>query len=139
MVRRRESVKILEVGTVVLSLVVSPAAPRGMWAMRAPRRRWFLAIVLVSLAIGRPFTLQYAATSEPIWALPVFFTTIRLITIAWAGAFAVHVAADAAVSARGAAVARDRRVGRRLLVGAVWFTRWYPAAVQRRFAIAAAS
>ena len=57
-----------------------------------------LAIVLVSLAIGRPFTLQYARerVPEPIWALPVFFTTNRRITVVWAAAFAVHVAADAA-------------------------------------------
>jgi len=99
-----------------------------------------LAIVLVSLAIGRPFTLQYARERVPeaYWAMPLFLTTNRIITMVWAGAFAALVAADALaewvpavplwVDVAGSVAA---------FAAAVWFSRWYPAAVQRR-ALAAA-
>ena len=147
MIRRGESVKILEIGSVVLfgMLVVYTllAAPR--WTVATVRLAvdgGLLTIVVVSLAIGRPFTLQYARerVPEPIWALPVFFTTNRLITIVWAGAFAVHVAADAAAEyAPAIPLWLDIVVAIVAFIGAVWFTRWCPAAVQRRFASAAAS
>jgi uncharacterized membrane protein len=145
--RRGESVKILEIGSVVLfGLLVAytlVAAPR--WTVATVRLAvdgGLLTIVLVSLAIGRPFTLQYARerVPEPIWALPVFFTTNRRITVAWALAFAVHVAADAAAEYVPAIPIWLDVVGSIVaFLGAVWFTRWYPAAVQRRFANAAAS
>jgi uncharacterized membrane protein len=145
--RRGESVKILEIGSVVLfGLLVAYtllAAPR--WTVATVRLAvdgGLLTIVLVSLAIGRPFTLQYARerVPEPIWALPVFFTTNRLITIVWAVAFAVHVAADAAAEYVPAVpLWLDIVASIVAFVGAVWFTRWYPAAVQRRFANVAAS
>ncbi len=65
-----------------------------------------LAIAGASPAIGRPFTLQYARERVPeaVWALPVFYTTNRLITAMWAGAFAVLVAADALAGRRFAGV-----------------------------------
>ena len=147
MVRRRESLKILEVGTVVLfgALVAYTLAAAPRWTVATVRLAvdgGLLTIVLVSLAIGRPFTLQYARerVPEPIWALPVFFTTNRLITIAWGIAFAVHVAADAAAEyAPAVPLWIDIAVSVAAFVGAVWFTRWYPAAVQRRYATASAS
>ena len=60
-----------------------------------------LVIVLVSLAIGMPFTLQYARESVPkeFWTVPLFITTNQRITAAWAAAFAVMTAADAATRA----------------------------------------
>ena len=146
--RRRESVKILEIGSVVLfgGLVAYTLAAAPQWTVATVRLAvdgGLLAIVLVSLAIGRPFTLQYARerVPEPIWALPVFFTTNR----------ADHHRLGAGlrgtrgggcrggVRARGPAVARRSPCRSRPSSGAVWFTRWYPAAVQRRFANAAAS
>jgi len=147
MVRRRESVKILEIGSVVLfgGLVAYTLAAAPQWTVATVRLAvdgGLLTIVLVSLAIGRPFTLQYARerVPEPIWALPVFFTTNRLITIAWALAFAVHVAADAAAEyAPAVPLWLEIAASVAAFVGAVWFTGWYPAAVQRRFASAAAS
>jgi hypothetical protein len=147
MLRRGESVKILEVGSVALfGLLVAYtllAAPR--WTVATVRLAvdgGLLTIVLVSLAIGRPFTLQYARerVPEPIWARPVYFTTNRRITIVWAVAFAVHVAADAAAEYVPAIpLWLDIVASIAAFVGAVWFTRWYPAAVQRRFANAPAS
>jgi hypothetical protein len=143
--RRGESVKILEIGSVVLfGLLVAYtllAAPR--WTVATVRLAvdgGLLTIVLVSLAIGRPFTLQYARerVPEPIWALPVFYTTNRLITVVWAMAFAVLVSADAAAEFVPAVpLWLDIVASIGAFLGAVWFTRWYPAAVQRRFASAA--
>ena len=144
---RGESVKILEIGSVVLfGLLVAytlVGAPRWTVAtVRLAVDSGLLAIVLVSLAIGRPFTLQYARerVPEPIWALPVFYTTNLRITVAWAATFAVHVAADAAAEyAPAIPLWLDVAASIAAFVGAVWFSRWYPAAVQRRFAVAPAS
>ena len=96
-----------------------------------------LAIALVSLAIGRPFTLQYARERVPeaIWALPVFYTTNRLITGVWAGAFAMLVAADAAAEyVEAIPLWVDVAASVAAFAAAVWFSRWYPEAVRRRFA-----
>ena len=55
-------------------------------------------------------------------------------------AFAVHVAADAAAEYVPAIpLWLDVVASIVAFLGAVWFTRWYPAAVRRRFANAAAS
>lgn len=142
---RGEAVRILEVGSLVLFGVLTAytwvAAPEWTVAtVRLAVDAGLLAIVLVSLAIGRPFTLQYARERVPeaYWAMPLFLTTNRIITMVWAGAFAALVAADAAaewvpavplwVDVAGSVAA---------FAAAVWFSRWYPAAVQRR-ALAAA-
>ena len=147
MIRRGEALKILEVGSLAVfgaltayTLLAAPA-----WSVATVRLAvdlGLLAIAVASLAIGRPFTLQYARerVPEPIWVLPVFFTTNRRITIVWAMAFAVHVAADAAAEYVPAIpLWLDVVASIVAFLGAVWFTRWYPAAVQRRFANAAAS
>jgi hypothetical protein len=91
--------------------------------------------VLVSLAIGQPFTLQYARerVPEPIWAMPVFFTTNVIISSIWAGAFAVLVAADAAAEWLPAVpLWIDVVASIAAFVGAVWFSNWYPGVVRRR-------
>ena len=69
--RRGESVKILEIGSLVLfGLLVrvyagSAAPPWTVATVRLAVDAGLLAIVLVSLAIGRPFTLQYARERVP--------------------------------------------------------------------------
>jgi hypothetical protein len=94
--RRGESVKVLEVGSLVLFgvllLYTLIAAPD--WTVATVRLAvdgGLLAIVLVSLAIGMPFTLQYARETVPkeLWTSPLFMTTNRRITAVWAAAFAV--------------------------------------------------
>ena len=139
---RREALKILEVGSLVvfgaLGAYTLLLAPR--WTVATVRfavDAGLLGIVLVSLAIGRPFTLQYARERVPrqFWDLPVFLTTNRRITTAWAAAFAVMVAADlAAEYTEAVPLWVDVAASIAAFGGAVWFTRWYPAAVQRRFA-----
>ena len=145
MIRRGESLKILEVGSLVVfgalttyTLLAAPA-----WSVATVRLAvdtGLLAIAVASLAIGRPFTLQYARerVPEPVWALPVFYTTNRLITTVWAGAFAVLVAADAAAEyVEAIPIWVDVAASVVAFAAAVWFSRRYPAVVQRRFASAA--
>jgi hypothetical protein len=142
---RGEAVKILEVGSLALFGALTAytwlAAPEWTVAtVRLAVDAGLLAIVLVSLAIGRPFTLQYARerVPEPIWAMPLFLTTNRIISAVWAGAFAALVAADAAAEWLPAVPLWVDVVGSvAAFVAAVWFSRWYPAVVQRR-AMAAA-
>src|SRR5262249_54732165 len=96
-----------------------------------------LAIVLVSLAIGMPFTLQYARESVPheFWTSPIFMTTNRRIPGVWAAAFAVMTAADAAGHAIEAIpLWVDIAASVVAFAVAVWFTRWYPTVVRRHVA-----
>jgi hypothetical protein len=144
--RRGEAVKILEVGSLVLFGLLTAytllAAPR--WTVATVRLAvdgGLLAIALVSLAIDRPFTLQYARERVPeqFWGLPIFLTTNRIITAVWAGAFAIHVATDGAAEyVLAIPIWIDVAVAIAAFLGAVWFTRWYPEAVRRR-AIASAT
>jgi hypothetical protein len=137
--QRGESVKILEIGSLILSGVLTAytvvAALR--WTVATVRLAvdgGLLAIFLVSLAIRRPFTLQYARERVPaqFWGSPVFPATSVTISAVWVAAFAVLVAADAAAEYVptvplwvdvGASVAA--------LVVAIWFTRSYPDRVRR--------
>jgi hypothetical protein len=139
---RGESVKVLEVGSLalfgVLLLYTLVAAPD--WTVATVRLAvdgGLLAIVLVSLAIGMPFTLQYARESVPkeLWSSPIFMTTNRRITGVWAAAFAVMTAADAAARyVEAIPLWIDIAASVIAFVVAVWFTRWYPAVVRRRVA-----
>jgi len=97
-------VKVLELGTLVLfgglALYAKFADPN--WSIIAVRLRvdaGLLLIVLVSLAIRRPFTLQYATeqVSQDLWSSPDFIRTNYLITAVWALAFTVMVIAEAAI------------------------------------------
>jgi hypothetical protein len=105
---RGETIKILEIGSLLLfagltlyTLVAAPA-----WSVASVRLvvdAGLLAIVLVSLAIGRPFTLPYARErvpkeSEYLPAVPLTVDVVASIL-----AFA----------------------------GAVAFTSWYPAKLRR--------
>jgi|SRR5215813_6586065 len=133
--------KVLEVGGLMLfGLLVAYtmiAAPHWTVArVRLAVDGGLLAIALVSLAIDQPFTLQYARERVPeaLWATPVFLRTNRIITAVWAGAFAVHVAADAAAEyAPAIPISIDVVASIAAFLAAVWFTRWYPARVQRRY------
>ena len=138
--RRGESLKILEVGSLILFGLLTAytllAAPR--WTVATVRLAvdgGLLGIALVSLAIGRPFTLQYARERVPeqFWGLPVFLATNRIITGVWAATFAIHVAADAAAEYVPAIpIWLDVVVSVAAFGGAVWFSRRYPEAVRRR-------
>ncbi|HTQ50274.1 MAG TPA: hypothetical protein VMJ12_06150 [Candidatus Acidoferrales bacterium] len=98
---RSKKVKVLEAGTVILFGALAAWALFGkmpssiIWA-RLCVDAGLLLIVLVSMAIRQPFTLQYAreTTPETVWATPEFIRVNYVITAVWAAAFAVMVAAD---------------------------------------------
>ena len=98
-------IKILEGGTFILfaALTAYDIFTGGVsWPIAAVRLRvdgGLLLIVLASMALRRPFTLQYAReqVASDLWKSPEFVRTNYVITAVWAAAFAVMVAADLAL------------------------------------------
>lgn len=145
--RRGESIKVLEVGSLVLfgalTLYTLIAAPE--WTVATVRLAvdgGLFIIAAVSLLIRQPFTLQYARESVPqeLWTSPIFFTTNVRITAVWTAAFAVMTAADAAAQyVEAVPLWIDIAATIAAFVGAIWFTRWYPAVVRRRVGLAGGS
>ncbi len=138
--QRREQMKVLELGTLTLfsALVLYTLIAAPEWTVATVRLAvdgGLLAIVLVSLAIDQPFTLQYARERVPqeYWAAPLFIATNRRITAAWAAAFAVMTGADAAAQyANAIPLWIDIAATIAAFAAALWFTQWYPAVVRRR-------
>lgn len=132
--------KILEIGTVLLfgglagyAVLAGPA-----WSVIGVRLcvdAGLLLIVLATLLLGRPFTLQYAReqVAPELHADPQFIRTNYVITSVWALAFAVMVIAEAALLF---VPSLPHRIGVIAiviaLVGAVKFTGWYPEHVKAR-------
>jgi hypothetical protein len=131
---RSRSIKILEVGTVILfsgltcySLVMVIA-----WTLVGVRLcvdvGLFL-IVLFSLAVRQPFTIQYARESvaPELWRTRGFLRTNDVITSVWAGAFAFMVGANLVMLY---VPSVPVRVGIWVTIlaifGAYRFTEWYP-------------
>lgn len=132
------SPKILEIGTFILFAVMAVYAVLGSpaWSLMGVRLRvdaGLLLIVLTTMALRNPFTLQYARESvaKEHWDSPQFTRTNYIITAVWALAFAVLVIADLILI-----YLPDipPRVGIWLtiaaLVGAFKFTGWYPDRVR---------
>jgi hypothetical protein len=76
---RHKMPKVLEIGTVLLfgALALYVGTTGAEWSIAGIRLAvdaGFLVIVLVSMAIGQPFTLQYARESVPqaLWHEPEF-------------------------------------------------------------------
>jgi hypothetical protein len=134
--------KILEVGTTVLfcGLAVYAFIMQPAWSIIGVRLRvdaGLLIIVLITLAVGRPFTIQYAReqVAPEFWESSEFIRTNYVITAVWALAFAVLVIAELTllylpdVPPRVGILATIAA-----LVGAIKFTSWNP---ERRKAAAA--
>ncbi len=132
--------KIIEIGTMLLFGWLTLYALLGgafpsVIAVRLAVDAGLLAIVLASMAVRRPFTLQYAREQVPpdLWERPEFIRTNYVITAAWALAFLVMVAAELALLTM---PAMPRRVGViaiiLALVGAIKFTGWYPERAKTR-------
>lgn len=128
-----KSVKALEVGTAILfgSLAVYTLFAKTPWSIVGVRLcvdAGLLLIVLLSILLQRPFTLQYAREQVPLEVLgtPGFVRTNYIITAAWAIAFAVMVGADLLLL-REPNLPAKVAVGATILaiVGAVKFTGWY--------------
>ncbi len=126
--------KLLELGTVLLfgGLALYAILGGPTWSVIGVRLcvdAGLLLIVLVSMAVGRPFTLQYARAqvAPEFWSNPEFVRTNYVITAVWALAFAVMVAAELVLLYVPGIPPRAGIVAIVLaLVGAVKFTGWYP-------------
>jgi hypothetical protein len=138
----RRSLKMLDIGTALLfaGLVLYSLLAKPAWSVIAVRLCvdcGLLGIVLVSMVLGRPFTLQYAReqVSSEFWSTAAFRHTNYMITGAWALAFAVMVAAELVLLYTSWLPPRAGVIVIILaLVGAVKFTGWYPERLRIRTA-----
>ena len=129
-----KTIKVLDVGTLILfgTLAIYSHVAHPAWSVIAVRLRvdlGLLLIVLASIALRKPFTLQYAReeVAPEFWNLPDFVRTNYVITAVWAAAFAVMVAAEAAlIYASGMPQRLGIIVTVLAIVAAVKFTSWYP-------------
>jgi hypothetical protein len=140
---RGKQAKVLELGTVALFAVLAgwvAIAGSGVWSIVAVRFAvdgGLFLIVLLSLAIRQPFTLQYAREQVPehVARTPQFLRVNDIITAVWAIAFAVFVAADAVMTwlpqwPLWIGIAASVLA----FAGAVKFTVWYPARLRAAMA-----
>jgi hypothetical protein len=126
--------KVLEIGTAILfgGLALYALLGRPSWSVVGVRvvvDAGLLLIVLASLVMRRPFTLQYARerVAPELWGEPEFVRTNYVITAVWALAFAVMVVAELVLLYVPDVPPRAGIVAIVLaLVGAVKFTGWYP-------------
>ena len=127
--------KLLEIGTLLLfggltGFMLLRGSTLSVIGVRVCVDAGLLFIVLISMMLRRPFTLQYAkeAVRAEHWNTPEFLRTNYVITGAWAIAFALMVSAELALLY---APQIPHRVGVIIivvaLVGAVKFTSWYPS------------
>jgi hypothetical protein len=135
LVSPKRQAKILEIGTFLLfgGLTVYMwlgGSSLSVIGVRVCVDAGLLLIVLISMALRRPFTLQYARekVSPELWNTPAFLHVNDVISGAWALAFALMVLAELALLY---VPQIPHRVGVIVivvaLVAAVKFTRWYPS------------
>lgn len=138
-VGRNKTMKVLEVGTVLLfgGLAAYTFIVHAAWSVPALRLcvdAGLLLVVLVSIAVRQPFTLQYAReqVSRELWNTPEFVRANYLITAVWAAAFALMVAADLMMLY---VPSLPTFVAIIVTVLAIWgaahFTSWYPKRERR--------
>lgn len=134
------SLKILELGTTLLFgglalYALFGGAVGSVIGVRLCVDAGLLVIVLLSMALRRPFTLQYAReqVDPALWDTREFIRTNYIITTVWAFAFAVMAVAEAALLFVPAMPQRAGIITIILaLVGAMKFTGWYPERLQRQ-------
>ncbi|MFM0719493.1 hypothetical protein PQQ73_24505 [Paraburkholderia strydomiana] len=127
-------IKLLEIGTVLLfvALTIYALTNNVQWSIATVRLRvdaGLMLIVLASIAVRRPFTLQYAreTVSHEQWDSADFVHINYVISAAWAVAFGTLVLADI-VMAYVPALPHSTGVIATVaaLIAAVKFTSWYP-------------
>lgn len=130
----QRKVKLLEIGTTLLfgGLTAYALINDVQWSIAAVRLRVDIGltlVVLASIALRQPFTLQYAreSVSRERWDNPQFLRVNYVISTAWAAAFAVLALADALMEyvptlPHGAGIALTIAA----LLGAMKFSKWYP-------------
>jgi hypothetical protein len=134
LVSRERRVKILEIGTFLLfgGLTLYAVLYGASWSVAAVRLRvdaGLMAIVLASIALRQPFTLQYARekVAPELWNTPTFVRVNYVITFAWALAFGAMVVADVLMAYMPSV---PHAAGVVLTIAALYaaikFTGWYP-------------
>ena len=131
---RHRRPKILEIGTAILfgGLALYAVLGGPVWSIVGVRLRvdaGLLLIVLITLLVGKPFTLQYAREQVPqdLWETPQFIRSNYVITGVWSGAFLILVLADLIMIYRTDLPPKIGILATVLaLVGAFKFTQWYP-------------
>ena len=137
---RKRTVKLLELGTLLLfgGLALYAIATHAEWSLVAVRLRvdaGLLIVVLASMAMRQPFTLQYAKEQVPqeVWKHPSFMKINNLLTAVWAVAFGLMVLSDVAmVYLPAIPLSVGVAVTVVAIAGAIWFTVWYPKRVRAR-------
>lgn len=127
------SPKILEIGTFMLfgGLALYVLFGRPDWSLMGVRLRvdaGLLLIVMASMVLREPFTVQYAReeVAPELWDSPEFLRINYVITAVWALAFLVMIA-DLVLVYMPEVPPRFGIIATVLaLVGAVKFTGWYP-------------
>lgn len=136
---RGGNIKILEIGSLILFalLALYTLTMHPGWSIAGVRLAvdgGLALIVLFSLAIRRPFTLQYAKESVPeqFWTHPLFIRTNYIISAVWAMNFLISAGCDAvAIYFPTVPVSALVALTIGAFVAAIWFSTWYPAYVRR--------
>lgn len=131
---RHRSLKCLELGSLLLfgGLALMSRYPHFSFPVLQVRLivdLGLLAIVLASIVVGRPFVLQYAVehVSPQVAATARFKRVAFQLSLAWALAFVVIVAADLAMLYRPAFTPMAGAVVIfAALAGTAWFSGWWP-------------
>jgi hypothetical protein len=134
------SMKILEIGTFLLFAVLGiyaevKGSARDIPMVRTVVDGGLFLIILLSMIVRRPFTLQYAREQVPVsvQSSPTFIKTNYILTAVWALAMAILVVADLAMHLLPSLPLRLEMVVMLLaLGGAFWFTKWYPGQVRKQ-------
>jgi hypothetical protein len=135
-------VKLLEIGAFLMfaGLTLLALVMGDQWSIADVRLRvdaGLLLIVLFTMVLGRPFSLQYARerVAREHWDHPDFLRVNYVISAAWAVAFAVMTLADIVMAYAPDLPHVDGVVTTvAALWAAAWFTGWYPDRHQRRMA-----
>lgn len=138
LVSSKREPKILEMGTFLLfggltAFMWFKGSTLPIMGVRVCVDTGLLLIILLSMALRRPFTLQYARDKVPteLWNTPKFLHTNYVITGAWALAFGLMVLAELAVLFIPGVPHRTGVIVIVLaLVGAFKFTSWYPTRIR---------
>jgi hypothetical protein len=144
---RTQRLRVLDVGGLVLFGLlalyrgfIEPDLP--MQAVRLVIDGGLMLIALVSILIGKPFTLDYAREQVPqeLWRSPLFRRTNYVVAGVWVLAFATMTAADAEATFNAQfPVTLDIAASLVALVAAVVFTMRYPQRARARAARASQS
>lgn len=132
------SMKILSTGalvvfTTLLAFLVMSGTALGHTTVRLAVDGGLLVIALASLALRRPFTLQYAieCTDAETRAMPGFLRTNYTLTWVWCAAFVAMLLADiAAIYMPSMPLWTFAAIAFAARNGATYFTQWYPKRVR---------